>query len=143
MALHIIKLCVGCDSLAELSDWQKKRLKEKRVKGQKPELVHVTRMTPKRADEVLDGGSLYWVIKSQIAARQKLLAFRGVKKNGVPHCGLVYEKTLIPVVARPRRAFQGWRYLEDKDAPPDLARTKGANDLPEALQRELAALGLL
>jgi len=105
--------------------------------------VHVTRMTPKRADEVLDGGSLYWVIKGQIAARQQLLAIRAVKKNGVPHCGLVHQKDLIPVVARPRRAFQGWRYLEAKDAPPDLARTKGAQDLPESLQRELAALGLL
>jgi hypothetical protein len=143
MPLHIVKLCVGCDSLAELADWQKKWLKEKRAKGQKPELVHVTRMTPKRADEVLDGGSLYWVIKGQIAARQQLLAIRAVKKNGVPHCGLVHQKDLIPVVARPRRAFQGWRYLEAKDAPPDLARTKGAQDLPESLQRELAALGLL
>ena len=143
MPLHIVKLCVGCDSLAELADWQKKRLKEKRAKGQKPELVHVTRMTPKRADEVLDGGSLDWVIKGQIAARQQLLAIRAVKKNGVPHCGLVHQKDLIPVVARPRRAFQGWRYLEAKDAPPDLARTKGAQDLPESLQRELAALGLL
>jgi hypothetical protein len=100
-------------------------------------------MTPKRAGEILDGGSLYWVIKGQIAARQRLLAFREVKKNGVPHCGLVYDKELVSVVARPRRAFQGWRYLEDQDAPPDLARTKGAKGLPEKLQRELAALGLL
>jgi hypothetical protein len=144
MSLHIIKLCVGCDSLAELAAWQKSRLKEKRAKGQKPELIHVTRMTPKRTDEILGGGgSLYWVIKGQIAARQKLLTFREVKKNGVPHCGLVYDKTLVPVVARPRRTFQGWRYLEAADAPPDLAKTKGAENLPEALQRELAALGLL
>jgi len=144
MPLHIIKLCVGCDSLAELAAWQKNRLKEKRAKGQKPELIHVTRMTPKRTAEILsEGGSLYWVIKGQIAARQKLLAFRDVKKNGIPHCGLVYDKELVPVVARPRRAFQGWRYLEAQDAPPDLSRTKGAKALPEALQRELAALGLL
>ncbi len=144
MTLHIIKLCVGCDSLAELAEWQKSRLKEKRAQGQKPELIHVTRMTPKRGDEILaGGGSLYWVIKGQIAARQKLLGFREVKKNGVPHCGLLYDKELVPVVARPRRAFQGWRYLEAKDAPPDLGRTKGAKDMPEALQRELAALGLL
>jgi hypothetical protein len=144
MPLHIIKLCVGCDSLAELAAWQKNRLKEKRAKGQKPELIHVTRMTPKRTAEILgEGGSLYWVIKGQIAARQKLLAFRDVKKNGIPHCGLVYDKELVPVVARPRRAFQGWRYLEAQDAPPDLSRTKGAKELPEALQRELAALGLL
>jgi len=143
MPLHIIKLCVGCESLAELAGWQKQRLKEKRAKGQKPELVHVTRITPKRAAEILAGGSLYWVIKGQIAARQKLLEFRDVRKNGVPHCGLVYDKALVPVVARPRRAFQGWRYLESADAPPDLSRTSGAQDLPESLQRELAALGLL
>jgi hypothetical protein len=143
MPLHIIKLCVGCESLSDLAAWQKQRLKETRAKGQKPELVHITRMTPKRSDEVLDGGSLYWVIKGQIAARQKLLALRPVKKNGVPHCGLVYDKELVPVVARPRRAFQGWRYLEAQDAPPDLRKTKGAENLPEALQRELAALGLL
>ena len=143
MPLHIIKLCVGCDSLSELAEWQKKRLKDRRAKGQKPELIHITRMTPKRADEVLAGGSLYWVIKGQIAARQKLREFREVKKNGIPHCGLVYDKTLVPVAPRPRRPFQGWRYLEDKDVPPDLALTKGAGKLPEALQRELAALGLL
>jgi hypothetical protein len=143
MPLHLVKLCVGCDSLAELASWQKRRLQEKRAKGQKPELVHVTRMTPKRAEEILDGGSLYWVIKGQIAARQKLLALREVKKNGVPHCGLVYEKKLIPVIPRPRRAFQGWRYLEAADAPPDLVRKTGAKNLPETLQRELAALGLL
>ena len=143
MTLHIIKLCVGCESLAELAEWQSKRLKEKRAKGQKPELVHVTRMTPKRADEILGGGSLYWVIKGQIAARQKLLALRQLSRNGVPHCGLVYDKELIPVVSRPRRPFQGWRYLEDKDAPPDLAKSKGATAMPEALRRELAALGLL
>lgn len=143
MPLHIIKLCVGCESLAELAGWQKHRLKERRAKGQKPELVHVTRMTPKRAAEILAGGSLYWVIKGQIAARQKLLEFRDVRKNGVPHCGLVYDKALVQVVARPRRAFQGWRYLESADAPPDLSRTSGAQDLPESLQRELAALGLL
>jgi hypothetical protein len=143
MPLHIIKLCVGCDSLDDLASWQKNRLKEKRAKGQKPELIHVTRMTPKRADEVLDGGSLYWVIKGQIMARQKLLELRPVTKNGVPHCGLVHDKTLVPVSIRPRRAFQGWRYLEEGDAPPDLTLKSGATNLPEALQRELAALGLL
>ena len=140
--LHIIKLCVGCDSLAELAQWQEARLKQTRAKGQKPQLVHVTRMTPKRADEVLDGGSLYWVIKGHIAARQKLLAFRAVKKNGIPHCGLVYDKTLVPVVARPRRAFQGWRYLEAADAPADLADGESADLLPAAMAGELAKLGL-
>lgn len=143
MALHLIKLCVGCSSLSELAKWQKTRLKQMRARGKKPELVHITRMRPKRVEEILNGGSLYWVIRGQIAARQRLLAIREVAKNGVPHCGLVYDKRLVPVVARPRRAFQGWRYLEEEDAPLDLAQTKGAETLPEALQRELAALGLL
>ena len=85
MPLHIIKLCVGCDSLAELAAWQKKRLKEKRAKGQKPELIHVTRMTPKRAEEVLEGGSLYWVIKGQIAARQTAAGLpRGQEERRAP-----------------------------------------------------------
>jgi hypothetical protein len=143
MPLHIIKLCVGCDSLKDLAGWQKQRLKDQRAKGRKPELMHVTRMTPKRAEEVLDGGSLYWVIKGQVAARQRLLGFKEVTRNGVPHCGLVYDKELVAVAPRPRRAFQGWRYLEAKDAPPDLTRRSGAKNLPETLQRELAVLGLL
>jgi hypothetical protein len=141
--LHLIKLCVGCDSLQDLAGWQKHRLKEKRAKGQKPELIHITRQTPKRVEELLDGGSLYWVIKGQFAARQKLLELRPVKKDGIPHCGLVYHKDLVPVRPRPRSAFQGWRYLEPGDAPPDLAIAKGDTKLPEALRRELADLGLL
>jgi hypothetical protein len=141
--IHLIKLCVGCDSLQGLADWQKKRLKEKKAKGQKPELIHITRQTPKRSEELLDGGSLYWVIKGQIAARQKLLELRPLKRDGVPHCGLVYHKELVPVLPRPRSAFQGWRYLEPGDAPGDLGKLKGGKDLPEALRRELASLGLL
>ena len=143
MPLHLIKLCVGCDSLADLAGWQKQRLAELRARGKKPELVHVTRMTPKRSAEILDGGSLFWVIKGQIAARQKLVGMREMKKNGVPHCGLVHDRKLVPVSPRPRRAFQGWRYLEAADAPPDLALVKGATALPESLKRELAELGLL
>lgn len=141
--LHLIKLCVGVDSLQQLADWQKRRLKEKKARGQKPELVHVTRQMPKRGEELLAGGSLYWVIKGQILARQTLLELRPMKKDGVPHCGLVYDKKLVPVRPRPRRAFQGWRYLEVKDAPPDILEPKGAKGLPEALKQELTMLGLL
>jgi hypothetical protein len=141
--LHLIKLCVGVDTLQELADWQKKRLKEKRAKGQKPELIHITRQMPKRAEELLAGGSLYWVIKGQISVRQRVWELREVTKNGIPHCGIVYDKKLVPVRLRPRRAFQGWRYLEAKDAPPDIAEVQGAKGLPEALKRELAVLGLL
>src|SRR5580700_7206254 len=122
--LHLIKLCVGVESLEELAGWQKKRLAEKKKKGQKPELVHITRQTPKRAAELLDGGSLYWVIKGQIAARQKLLELRSLTREGVPHCGLVYEPKLIPTLRRAHRPFQGWRYFDPKAAPADVRDLK-------------------
>lgn len=143
MPLHLIKLSVGSESLADLASWQKERLKEMKAKGQKPELIHVTRHTPKRADELLDGGSIYWVVQGWIVARQKLLDFRPLKKNGVPHCGLVYDKKVIPVRLRQQRAFQGWRYLDGKDAPLDADGGDGGSALPEHLRRELAELGLL
>jgi hypothetical protein len=105
--------------------------------------VHVTRQTPKRAEELLAGGSLYWVIKGQIAARQKLVELRPLTQGGFAHCGLVYDKKLVPVLRRSRAAFQGWRYFDPADAPADVGATKGAKGLPEKLQQELAALGLL
>jgi hypothetical protein len=144
MTLHIIKLCVGAESIEDLAKWQAKRIKEQKKRGvKKAQLMHVTRMTPKRKDEVLDGGSLYWVIKGQIAVRQKLLDLKPTTKNGTPHCGLVYDSKLVPVLRRAHRAFQGWRYLDPKDAPADARGTKGLEKLPENLQRELVSLGLL
>jgi hypothetical protein len=144
MTLHIIKLCVGADSIEDLAQWQAGRIREQKKRGKKkPELVHVTRMTPKRKDEVLDGGSLYWVIKGQIAVRQKLLDLRAVTKDGMPHCGLVYDGKLIPVQRRTQRPFQGWRYLDPKDAPADARVSKGLEKLPEKLQADLVELGLL
>ena len=143
MTLHLIKLCVGADSVADLAAWQKARLKERKAKGQKRELIHITRHRPKRAEELLSGGSLYWVIKGHVAARQKLLDLRTTKYKGTTHCALVYDPKLILVRPRAQRPFQGWRYLPGADAPPDLARTKGAAALPQALQSELAELGLL
>lgn len=143
MTLHLIKLCVGAESIESLASWQAKRLKEMKSKGAKRELVHVTRMTPKRVDELLDGGSLYWVIKGYIAVRQRLVDIRPVTRNGRPHCGLVYEPTLVPTVRRFCRPFQGWRYLDSTDAPQDVRDVKGAKNLPEKLKAELAELGLL
>jgi hypothetical protein len=144
VTLHIIKLCVGCDSIDDLAQWQVKRITDqKKRKVKNPELMHVTRMTPKRKDAVLDGGSLYWVIKGQIAVRQKILDLRPVTKNGKPHCGIVYDPKIVTLQRRACRAFQGWRYLDPKDAPPDARGTKGLEKLPEKLQRELVELGLL
>ena len=144
MTLHILKLCVGVETVEELAQWQAGRIQGQKKRGVRtPELMHVTRMMPKRRDEILDGGSLYWVIKGQIAVRQKLLDIRAVTKNGTPHCGLVYEPRLVPLQRRAHRAFQGWRYLAAKDAPPDARSTKGLEKLPEKLQAELVELGLL
>ncbi len=136
MALHILKLCVGVDTLQELADWQAARLKQ--MKGPRKLLSHVTRMTPKRRDEILDGGSLYWVIKGQIAARQPIVDLRPAVKNGHPSCAIVYEPALIPVARRLHRPFQGWCYLKADDAPPDLP-----GGMSGELGAELAALGLL
>jgi hypothetical protein len=143
MTVHLIKLCVGVGALSELAAWQAQRLEALRSDRQRPELVHITRHMPRRAREVLDGGSLYWVIGGWIAARQKLLELRPVVKDGKPHCGLVYAPELIAVEPRPRRPFQGWRYFDPKDAPPDLAKGTEGEGMPEELRRELISLGLL
>lgn len=145
MPLHLIKLCVGCDSIQDLQDWiEENRALHRRLK-RSYEQTHTTRMVPKRADEIVLGGSLYWVIRGQVACRQKLLEIRPfTDQDGVGRCHLVLDQNISPVEPRPYRPFQGWRYLEAKDAPRDLAH--GAGDLgqmPESLRRELADLGLL
>jgi hypothetical protein len=145
MPLHLIKLCVGCDSVADLEDWIKLKLKEKKQRGQKAEHVHTTRMLPKRADELTDGGSLYWVIRGQIACRERILDIRTTTgKDGIRRCQVVLDGKVVLVEPRPRAAFQGWRYLDLKDAPRDLSRAApGASRMPEAMRRELRELGLL
>jgi len=145
MPLHLLKLCVGVDTIQELDEWIKRRLKEKKKKGEKPEHFHTTRMVPKRADELVDGGSLYWVIRGQILCRERLLAIRPfTDKDGIGRCRLVMDGKLTLVQPRPFRAFQGWRYLAAKDAPRDLDRAApGARNMPEQMRRELRELGLL
>ena len=145
MPLHLIKLCVGCDSVRELEDWIRVRLKERKKRGLPAEHQHTTRMVPKRAAELTDGGSLYWVIRGQVMCREPILAIRPfVDKEGVSRCRIALKPKLVLVEPRPWRAFQGWRYLEAKDAPRDLDRAApGAKNMPEALRRELRELGLL
>ncbi len=120
-------------------------MKAGKKRGRKPERIHTTRMVPKRADELLDGGSIYWVIRGQILCRERLLDIRPfVDRDGIGRCRLVLDAKLVLVEPRPFRAFQGWRYLEDKDAPRDLDRAApGAAAMPEPMRRELRDLGLL
>jgi hypothetical protein len=142
MVLHLIKLCVGCDSIDDLAEWIDWKLAEMRKAKQRPEQHHVTRMVPKRIPELLDGGSLYWVIKGNVQVRQRLLDIRPfVDGEGIGRCRLVLDRKLVPTDWQPRRPFQGWRYLDPKDAPGDLA-ARSKDDLPPALRAELAELGL-
>lgn len=143
MTVHLIKLSVGPESLADLRRWQQQRLRDKRQKGEAAELMHITRNTPKRAEELLDGGSIYWVIKGILCGRQELRELRPLDIDGVPHCGLVLGDALIPVSPRPHRAFQGWRYLQPQDAPPDLRQGDDTAEMPEEMRQELARLGLI
>lgn len=144
MPLHLIKLCVGCDSIRDLEEWIEENRTLHRRLGRPYEQTHTTRMVPKRTD-ALAGGSLYWVVKGQVACRQPLLAVRPfTDAGGVGRCHLVLQPAVIPVQPRPCRPFQGWRYLEDKDAPADLGSGRGGlAEMPEGLRRELADLGLL
>jgi len=145
MPLHLIKLCVGADSVRDLEDWIKQKLKAKRKSGEKPEHIHRTRMVPKRAAELTDGGSLYWVIRGEVMCRQRIRDVRPFRdKDGIGRCGLVLDRRVVLVEPRPYRAFQGWRYLAAKDAPRDLDEAvKGAAAMPETLRRELRELGLM
>ncbi|MCJ8506946.1 DUF1489 family protein [Rhizobium lemnae] len=145
MALHLIKLCVGADSLQDLREWVAERSLTAIAAGLQPHSTHTTRMVPKRVEELLDGGSLYWVIKGQVTARQPLLdivTFTG--GDGIGRCNLVLGPEIIETVPQPKRPFQGWRYLPQEDAPRDLgAIGDDVASMPEDLRRELAELGLL
>ena len=145
--IHIVKLCVGAESIEDLAEWQAERLALQKQAGvEKPQIFHTTFQAPKRQAELLDGGSLYWVIKGLISVRQRLVGFgAGQKADGKPACVLLLDSALVQVRPVPRRPFQGWRYLNADAAPADLKA--GAQDataeMPAAMRKELAGLGLL
>ncbi len=143
MPLHLLKLCVGVDEPDELVVHHHNRLEELRAAGKPPELGHTTRAMPRRREEVLDGGSLYWVIKGAVQLRQPIIDLRSVRgRDGVERCRIVLGSQHVATVPTPKRPFQGWRYLEHRDAPGDIAAAE-ASALPAELRRELATLGLL
>ncbi len=138
--IHLVKLAVGAKDVSRLAAWQKQRAAEM------PPLRHLTRNFPKRAAELTDGGSLYWVVGGVMLVRQRVLEVRQDREpDGSACAALVLDPELVRVEGRPMRAFQGWRYLDPKDAPPDLdaAGQAAAETMPESLRRELALLGLL
>jgi hypothetical protein len=144
MTLHLLKLCVGADSAESLQAWIDFRVEQARNAGLPEETTHTTRMVPTRKDELLDGGSLYWVIKGKIQARQHLLDIRPFTDDaGIKRCDLVMEPRLILTRYQPKRPFQGWRYLKVDDAPEDVKMSAGKTAMPDAMRRDLTELCLL
>ena len=134
MALHMIKLVVGCDGIEDLLDWRAARM------APNEPWVLRTRQTPKRAAEMVDGGSVYRVFRGVILCRQRILDIATVGEGPVAHCEVTLSEDIVRVAPTPRRAFQGWRYLEPKDAPPDL-EDSGLGDAPVELARQLREIG--
>ncbi|MCY4303353.1 MAG: DUF1489 domain-containing protein [Aestuariivita sp.] len=139
-SLNLIKLCVGAGSIQDLIDWQI----TPQAKGHDGKPRHVTRMWPRRFDELLNGGSLFWVIKGHILCRQKLIRFDEViGLDGIKRCGIVLDPQLIKTHAVPKRPFQGWRYLKSIDAPFDLSnQLEEENAFPAELERSLNNIGI-
>lgn len=145
MPLHLVKLCVGASSIDDLANWQASARRQKTFQGRRV-AYHTTFQKPTRETELIDGGSLYWVIKGTILVRQAIAGFaEGQKDDGSPCCLILLDRTLVPVRAVPRRAFQGWRYLTADDAPADVApgRADDVAAMPPKMRKSLADLGLL
>ena len=146
MTLHLIKLCVGAESVEDLEDWIAGRIADnpRAGHGVPREPFHITRMVPKRVDELMEDGSLYWVIKGQVQCRQRIVEVRPFTDGeGIGRCFLVLDPKIVRTAWQPRRAFQGWRYLKANEAPADLPDDADIAAMPVALRSELAELGLL
>ena len=138
--VNLLKLSVGTDDVAGLDAWQS--MPQAQAPDGNPR--HVTRMWPKRGDEILNGGSIYWVIKGVILCRQPILRLDEHEgEDGIRRCSIVSSPGLIRVAATPKRAFQGWRYLSVEDAPADLSDgQQNEESLPPELSKALAAIGV-
>jgi len=135
VTLHLIKLCVGAATPDDLRSWRASR----KAAGHRP-IVH-TRQTPKRAAEILEGGSLYWVFRGVILIRQPVAAIETVGEGVTRRCEILLDEAMIATAPQPRRAFQGWRYLDSNDAPPDLDAVARGGELPLELARKLREIG--
>ncbi len=145
MTLHLIKLCVWVETLGELRARQAERLAQMRKTDCTAARSHRTFQTPRRRDELLDGGSLYWVIKGFVLARQCILDLKDdTKDDGSACCAIVLDPEVVPTRAQARRAFQGWRYFPADDVPRDAARGERAGrDMPPRMREELRTLCLI
>ena len=138
--VNLIKLCVGAESVEDLADWQISQ----RARWPKGRAIHTTRMWPKREAELLAGGSLYWVIKGVVLARQAIVALERVTgADGIERCAIHLDAAIHRTEPAPRRPFQGWRYLKPEETPRDLPQGRAREDtLPPDLAQALAEIGL-
>lgn len=138
--VNLLKLCVGAEKVEDLIDWQQSQ------RGRWPDGLprHVTRMWPKRETEIISGGSLYWVFKGMILARQRIDGLEEVVgADGITRCAILLDPEVIRTEGAPRRPFQGWRYLSAEEAPRDLPKGRAREEaLPPALAQALAEIGL-
>lgn len=143
--LNLIKLCVGADTVDDLVEFQKRRAEQRRKQGLDPRPRHTTRMWPRRSEELLDGGSLYWVFRGVCLARQKIEALEEViGEDGIRRCMIILAPEIVQVQGVPRRPFQGWRYLSGDDAPKDVIAARGEDrSLPPALALALDGIGVV
>ena len=138
--VNIVKLCVGAEDVQDLIDWQAQRMRQNKTTAP----FHITRMFPKRSKEVLSGGSLYWVFKGVLLARQRITALEEVRgQDGILRCKIVLDPEVIRTEPVPRRPFQGWRYLDPAESPADLTQDRQAEgDLPPTLAAALSQIGV-
>lgn len=139
MTIHLLKMSVGSETVEGLAAWQAHRYAEHGM------VWHLTRHTPRRGEEVLDGGSIYWIFNGAIRARNRIIDIdRAENPAGESRCRLVLEPKLVATEIQPRRAHQGWRYFDLNDAPRDAAvRRRGRRQPPPEMAAELRSLGLL
>lgn len=142
--LHLVKLSVGSESVESLIKWQAERCAERAAAKIDSRPRHVTRMTPKRRDELLANGSIYWVINRNIVGRQRILALEPVTgEDGISRCAIILDPEIVRTEHRPKRPFQGWRYLTHADAPPDLTGDgEILAEMPGSMREALSALGV-
>ena len=136
--LNLKKLCVGITSFEMLQEWQNSEIRNKR------QLFHTTRIKPKRSDEILPEGSLYWISKNKFIARQKIIEFKDVvRKDGKSACKIIFDSKLYRVANIPHRPFQGWRYLTEDKVPKDIFKDSNNNEIPSAMLAELNEFGIV
>ncbi|MBL6959180.1 MAG: DUF1489 domain-containing protein [Rhodospirillales bacterium] len=145
MTVHLIKMAVGVEDVQHLADLQSRRLEQSKKTEKKPELYHFTRHMPRRSEELLEGGSIYWVIKRLIRVRQRILGLKQTNRpDGRPACAIILDSQLVRTEPRRFKAFQGWRYFQSADVPKDSSKDMDAvSEMPSELAEELKDLGLL